>query len=188
MMLRSRSFTLIELLLAISIIGLLASIVLVSINSVRAKARDARRLADMQTITKALMLYLDKNGQFPGPVWSAGYQENEPAGCGSWDSSAADNNTDGYFFITPLETNGIISKVPLDPINTAVACSGYTYRYYRYDAGTSGCDANRGAFFVLGINDMERTSGRHPASPGWSCPSRNWQNDGFEWVTGSFEN
>jgi len=182
----SKSFTLVELLVVISIIGLLSSIIIVSVNGVRKKARDAKRLADMQQIVKALMLYYDdKNGRFPGSTSS--YGESEPLGCGGWDSSAADNDSDGRFFIEPLETDGIMPKVPLDPINTAVACNGYTYRYYRYGAGTSGCDAIRGAFFVLGVNDME-TSGRpYPASPGWSCPSRNWQGE-FDWVIGGFEN
>lgn len=179
-----RSFTLIELLVAVSIIGLLASIVLIQLNSARKKARDAQRLSSMQTITKALMLYLDKKGQFPGPTSS--YGENESA-CGGWDSSSADNNADGRFFITPLETEGIISKVPLDPLNTGTCGNGLAYRYYRYTAGSYGCAAARGAYFVLGINHMEARSGRYPTSPGWSCSGRNWQNE-FEWVTGGFEN
>jgi prepilin-type N-terminal cleavage/methylation domain-containing protein len=54
-------FTLIELLVVISIISLLASVVLASLNSARAKARDARRLADMKEIEKALQFYFDAN-------------------------------------------------------------------------------------------------------------------------------
>jgi len=46
-------FTLIELLVVISIIGLLTSIVLVSIRGTRGKARDARRITDMQQIFTA---------------------------------------------------------------------------------------------------------------------------------------
>jgi len=52
-------FTLIELLVVIAIIGVLASIVLASLNSARTKSRDARRVADIKQIQLALELYFD---------------------------------------------------------------------------------------------------------------------------------
>lgn len=52
-------FTLIELLVVIAIIGILASVVLASLNSARRKSRDARRLADVKQIQVALELYFD---------------------------------------------------------------------------------------------------------------------------------
>ncbi len=57
----SRGFTLIELLVVIAIIGLLASVVLASLNTARIKSRDARRIADLKEIQLALALYYDSN-------------------------------------------------------------------------------------------------------------------------------
>lgn len=58
-----RGFTLIELLVVIAIIGILASIVLASLNSARRKSRDARRIADVKQLQLALELFFD--GQSP---------------------------------------------------------------------------------------------------------------------------
>lgn len=59
-------FTLIELLVVIAIIGMLSSVVLASLNTARAKARDARRLSDMSQVRTALELYYsDNNNRYP---------------------------------------------------------------------------------------------------------------------------
>ncbi len=55
----------IELLVVIAIIGLLASVVLLALNSARAKSRDAKRLADVRQLTTALELYYNDNNSYP---------------------------------------------------------------------------------------------------------------------------
>lgn len=60
-----RGFSLAELLVVIAIIGLLASVGLASFSRVQLKARDARRMSDVQSIGKALALYDVNVGAFP---------------------------------------------------------------------------------------------------------------------------
>jgi len=169
--LKNRGFTLIELMVVIAIIGLLASVVLTSVSFARAKTRDARRLSDVRQIQIALDLYYDKYGVYPG---------NTDNDYGGWDTGCFGVSDS---FISPLEAEGFIVDTPCDPTITS-SVGGYLY--YRYSAGGGGCNVSKGAFYVLGVRDMESSSMPFPLSPGFNCPSRNWQIE-FEWVTGKFE-
>jgi len=64
-MIRQKGFTLIELLVVIAIIGLLSTLAVVSLNSARAKARDARRTSDVRQLQTALEMYFNDANAYP---------------------------------------------------------------------------------------------------------------------------
>lgn len=60
----ARGFTLVELLVVIAIISILATLLLLQLGIARAKARDAKRIADINQVRTALELWFDDNGSY----------------------------------------------------------------------------------------------------------------------------
>lgn len=60
-----KGFTLVELLVVISILGILASIALVSFRSAQMRGRDAQRKSDLKQISSSLELYYSDYGKYP---------------------------------------------------------------------------------------------------------------------------
>ena len=60
----SRGFTLVELLVVISIIGILATLLLLQLGTARSKARDATRIAHVNQVRSAVEFYFDDNGSY----------------------------------------------------------------------------------------------------------------------------
>ncbi len=64
---QKKGFTLIELLIVIAIIGLLATLAIVSLTTAQRKARDTKRVADVKSIQSAMELYYSDNAAYPTP-------------------------------------------------------------------------------------------------------------------------
>jgi prepilin-type N-terminal cleavage/methylation domain-containing protein len=166
-----RGFTLVELLVVIAIISMLASMVLSSINTARVKARDARRIMDIQQIYLALNLFYAKYGCLPitnGTACSGAIGWSD-YNIGGWDYSSQPAGSPT--FLGFLQTSGFISKVPADPVNnmTGDGTSGqFAYRYYCYPSGANQ-GLHLGFFRESGtwVEVIKNTNGW--ADPGYLC-------------------
>jgi prepilin-type N-terminal cleavage/methylation domain-containing protein len=107
-----RGFTLIELLVVIAIIGILSAVVLASLNTARAKGRDAARQTAIHNIQVALELYYSVNGRYP--LSSGALSPN-----GSWSMS---NDASWVTLASALQP--YISKLPQDPAQSPTGWPG----------------------------------------------------------------
>lgn len=103
-------FTLIELLVVIAIIGLLASVVLVSLNSARAKARDAQRKANAYQLQNALRMYYLDNKNFP---LCGGWEDSG----GTWKGFTTRSYDSNWDSCLGAKLKPYMSQIPKDTIN-----------------------------------------------------------------------
>ncbi len=156
-------FTLIELLVVIAIIGILAAVVMASLNNARAKARNSKRIQDMQQIKTALELYYSANGSYPACQWGSIH-------C----------STVGVY--EPMTTLGIVptylATLSNDPINTTK--DGYLYGYY-YGLGyvktgdTTFTYTGLPTHYILGMR-LENSG---------AATYSGWWNDYLNWLEGT---
>lgn len=156
-------FSLIELLVIIALIGVLSALVLVALNSARAKARDSKRVSDIRQIKSGLELYVNDCNSYPvetglvlGGTNSFQLQRGNGATCGN--NTASANTVAG---IGPQVANAgtlYISLLPSAPTPNDGSCSpaqnAYTY---------TGNSTSYTITFCLGGKSGSFTSGVHSA-------------------------
>jgi prepilin-type N-terminal cleavage/methylation domain-containing protein len=117
----TRGFSLIEILIVITLIGLLAAIVVVNMNESSAESRDVERQADLRNLQSAIEAYKSQYGRYP-------YQATSTSG-GGWSGQlgtiyAPDNGSSQYIVGLAPE---FIPVLPADAKLNGTN-SGYVYR------------------------------------------------------------
>jgi prepilin-type N-terminal cleavage/methylation domain-containing protein len=121
-----KGFTLIELMIVVSIVLTLSTVVLTSVNQTRKKAFYTKNIQELKDIQVALESYYSIHGQYPVSQSSPGW---EPS-LGKWQVDCA---TSG-FVIPELVAEGFYSATKKSPLN----CSDGAYDGYSY--GSNGLD------------------------------------------------
>ncbi|MBD3366430.1 prepilin-type N-terminal cleavage/methylation domain-containing protein [candidate division WWE3 bacterium] len=122
-----KGFTLIELMITVSIIAILSGIVLQVLNpqALRAKTRDKQRIADLKRIQAGLELYFADNRVYPNPhSWAdisgvaalSSYMNPVPQDPSGASSPYLYNSSDG-------STYTIVSQVEITSSGNGVGCS-----------------------------------------------------------------
>jgi prepilin-type N-terminal cleavage/methylation domain-containing protein len=112
---KQNGFSLIELLVVITIIGILTALFITNMVGVRERARDARVKADLNELKTALRLYYNDAQEYPdtgsvnvpapGTTFSSGgtvYMNEVP----QFDSYTQQNSGDGFLIQVELENEG----------------------------------------------------------------------------------
>lgn len=157
---KERSFTLIELLVVIAIIGLLSSVVLVSMQGIRAQARDSIRKQDLKQLETALLKYAAQNDAFPSEACFDGSIGSDNCSCSG--TCNANLCTGVNWCATSqiwqkIVTGGIMARLPIDPTNST------TYHYWYEPCCDQDCGGGRTCVakgcceYSIGANRLETT-------------------------------
>lgn len=130
---KSRGFTIIELLIVIVVIAILAAISIVAYNGIQQRAKNTQTTTALAAYSKALKSYYAVNQSFPGVAGATGCFGSAGTVCGYLSGSSGSCNGSlaigqaGYQSDFGSGVKTITSTIP-DPSNQEVACGDSRHR------------------------------------------------------------
>lgn len=153
----NKGFTLVELIIVISIIGILSMIGVGSYAQILQRSRDMKRISDMRDLNTALVQYKVDNGTFPNETIMNGQS------IAGWEVSTQTNflSTLADYMNRSLEDPLNIALSPIDMFASRPD-GNFFYMYHFYNSSTRGgeyygCDFT-GPFAVVGFKSVEAIS------------------------------
>ena len=161
---RDAGFTLIELLVVIAVIGLLATIVMVSLNSARKKARNTKRNADNVQLKTAFNMAADAAGGVFPSTGSDAWNCVSTSCYGGWAPYGANATIDAA--IAPY------IKKPEDPAESSRGYGGYMYDgAWAGGTGYDGTVYPAGAYLAYTLESVTIANGVCGQGLAWSTNS-----------------
>lgn len=136
-------FTLIEVLVAVSIIGILSAVIAVNSIDSGKQSRDTERQADLRALQSAVELYKNKYGRYPEQCPTSGASANGWSGQQGTDFACSGSDTQYIVGLAPE----FISVLPIDP-KTGTGQYGYVYR----------TNTNGTVYKLMAMNSVESES------------------------------
>jgi prepilin-type N-terminal cleavage/methylation domain-containing protein len=118
-----KAFTLLELLVVIAIIGLLSTIVVISMTTARSRGRDVTRIADAKQITTALEQYYSDNYNYPGAVATGAALGSKSGKTDCLTSTVTCTCLSNSGFSNACGTTLYMSNIPTYPGTVSGACT-----------------------------------------------------------------
>lgn len=147
-----RGFSLIELLVVISIIAILSSIGLVVYGQAQKIARDSRRKQDLKNIQFALEVFFQKNGRYPCVSALGNDADWGLSGNDKWWIHDKNCQSGENLVLDDKYINSI--SLPDDPKNNGQlpwhSSSSFSYAYWSPDnISFPGCPPGKGQYYIL---------------------------------------
>ena len=164
-----QGFTLIEMLIVLSIIGMLIAVTLFGVGGARESTRNAQRKSDLETIRSAFELYKSDCGSYPATMPAVGAPLEASCVLGTSVPTPTPSLPSVLATIAPTPTPGptsfYIASWPGDPI------SAHTYRYEAKPIGGPYVSYHLCAFLegTTGTSGCTGNCGTNPDGSGISC-------------------
>jgi len=148
-------WSLTETVVVVAVASILAVVMVPALGGESERDRDARRVADLHALQRAIEAFHADRGHYPAA-------EHDPLHDG-WDASHARG------FVEELVREGYLPAPVVDPLNT----DAHHYRYFVYSEGAYGCVC-AGPFYVVGLTRFESAEFEREAARSLACRGRDW--------------